>query len=65
MSMSEPTAIPEEWIKKYVDQLLEMAKRLESGPLHAALLLRAEHAMDLVEAYRSRSDTDISSIPDA
>jgi hypothetical protein len=44
--------IPQDWIKGYVDQLLEIAKKLETGPLKDATLLRAEHAMDLVKAYR-------------
>lgn len=46
-------AIPEQWIKKYVDQLLQMADKL--GPettIGKAMMLRASHAMDLVKAYR-------------
>lgn len=46
-------AIPEEWIKSYVDQLLDMAGRLgDDSPMRSAALLRAEHAMDLLTAWR-------------
>jgi hypothetical protein len=48
-------AIPEEWIKKYVDQLLELAGRLEPGAMRDAMLLRADHVMDLVHAWRKRA----------
>jgi len=44
-------AIPEEWIKKYIDGLLEGAQKLEPGNFRDAIVLRAEHAMDLVQAY--------------
>ena len=43
-----------EWIKKYVDQLLEGAQKLQAGPLRDALLLRADHVMDLVQAWKER-----------
>ena len=46
--------IPEEWIKEYVDQLLAAAAKLETGAMHQACLLRADHAMDLVKAFRVR-----------
>ena len=49
-------AIPEEWIKRYVDQWLEIARILERGPMYESALLRADHAMDLVKAWRSRHD---------
>lgn len=45
--------IPEKWIKNYVEQLLKMAEKL--GPessMGKAMMLRADHAMDLVKAYR-------------
>lgn len=45
-------AIPEEWIKAYVDQLLEAANRLSPGGFRDAIVSRADHAMDLVVAYR-------------
>ena len=44
--------IPEEWIKDYVDKLLFMAAKLDVGPFRDAILLRADHAMDLVKAWR-------------
>ena len=49
------TPIPQEWIRDYVDKLVHMANQL-SGSMRDATLLRADHAMDLVEAFReSRS----------
>lgn len=51
MANSEP--IPQEFIKQYVDTLLTMASRLEAnGTMYEATLLRADHAMDLVKAWR-------------
>ncbi len=44
--------IPESWIKAYVDQLLEIAGKFPEGPMKDAALLRADHVMDLVKAYR-------------
>lgn len=50
---SNMRTIPEQWIQQYVDQLLDLAKRLDEGSkMRAAVLLRAEHAMDLVQTYR-------------
>jgi len=54
--MKPQEAIPEVWIQKYVDQLLEIAGRLSEGPMRDAVLLRADHAMDLVKAYRETKD---------
>ena len=46
-------AIPEEWIKNYVDSLLKAAERFGSNsPMGTAALIRADHAMDLVKAFR-------------
>jgi hypothetical protein len=45
-------AIPEAFIKYQVDTLVEMAKAMPAGPLRDAILLRTDHYMDLVEAYR-------------
>jgi len=50
--MSEP-AIPEEWIKSYVDKLLHLAGVLAPGTMRDACLLRADHAMDMVKAWRA------------
>ena len=44
--------IPEEWISKYVTTLLDIAKKLQPGTFRDSVVLRAEHAMDLVEAWR-------------
>jgi hypothetical protein len=54
--------IPQEWIKQYVDDLLLFAERLkESNLLRDACLLRAEHAMDLVKAFRAHTGDDPAS----
>lgn len=45
--------IPQDWVRKYVDTMLAMAGKI--GPdtaMGQAALLRAEHAMDLVKAWR-------------
>jgi len=44
--------IPQEWIKRYVDQWLELAGRMKPGKMQDAALLRADHAMELVKAFR-------------
>lgn len=44
--------IPEEWIKNYVDSILSLGGELPPGTFRDAVLLRADHAMDLVRAYR-------------
>lgn len=47
--------IPEQWIKEYVDKILDIASQLPSNSAMCnALLLRAEHAMDLVKAFREK-----------
>ena len=49
-------AIPLDWIKHYIDQLLEFAKK--AGPnskMGAAAMVRADHAMDLVQAWKDKS----------
>ena len=57
--MSEPhmtrhEMIPDAWIKHYVDLLLNASGKLEPGLFRDAILLRAEHAIELVRAYRER-----------
>jgi hypothetical protein len=50
-------AIPEEWIKKYVDQLLLIAGKLShDSAMQQIILLRAHHAMDLVKAWRESKE---------
>jgi hypothetical protein len=46
-------SIPETWISAYVDQLLVIAGRLPDGGMRDAALLRADHVMDLVKAWRA------------
>lgn len=45
--------IPQEWIKKYIDELLEATKHFgPDTPMGQACMLRAEHIMDMVKAYK-------------
>jgi hypothetical protein len=45
--------IPQEWIKEYVDKLIEVAKAFDhKSDMHKAVLLRADYAMDLVKSFR-------------
>ena len=47
--------VQQEWIKLYVDKLLEVCGTFpETSPMREAILLRADHAMDLVKAWRER-----------
>lgn len=51
--MTQMKPIPQDWIKKHIDILLDCAKRFPEGsPMRAAVLLRAEHIMDMVKAFR-------------
>lgn len=44
--------IPIVWIQKYVDQVLESARKLDTGTFRDALLNRANVVMDLIQAWR-------------
>lgn len=49
--------IPQEWAKEYVDKLIDMAKQFaEHSPMHVACLLRADHVMDMVKAFRESEE---------
>lgn len=53
------TNIPIEWIKKYIDSLLEGAKAF--GPETAmgrACMERADHIMDMVKRWKDREKGD-------
>jgi hypothetical protein len=52
MSVIKP--IDPEWVKQYVDALLEAAAKLDPGRYRDALLHRAEVVMDLVKAWKER-----------
>jgi hypothetical protein len=53
-----PNHIPEEWISNYVKTLLDMAGKLSPGTFQDAVTLRAEHALDLVDAWHNREKND-------
>lgn len=45
--------VPQEWIKEYIDKLLGVAKQLpHTDKMHHAILLRVDHIIDLVKAWR-------------
>ena len=44
-------AIPIEWIKKYTELMIEYAGKFEE-PMRGATLLRVDHVMDLVKAWK-------------
>lgn len=51
---AERPVIPEDWIRDYVDQLLDFAGGCPEGGLKQAVMLRADHVMDLVKAWREK-----------
>jgi hypothetical protein len=52
MATKESNAM-EIFIRDYVDKLLRMAATLPEGaPMREAAMLRADHALDLVKAWR-------------
>lgn len=53
--MTDLSPIDQRWIQHYCDQLLAVAEQLPQGSMREALFSRIEHAMDLVEAWRTRN----------
>jgi hypothetical protein len=47
-------AIPDEWIKQYVDKWIALAERFPPGGMRDAAIARAGHVMDMVEVWRNR-----------
>ncbi len=59
--MNQLRAIPQEWVKEYVDKLIAIAKSLDNGSaMQSACLLRAEFVMDMVKAFRESQSNDTS-----
>jgi hypothetical protein len=57
--MTAMKPIPQEWIKEYVDSLLQAAAKFdEYSTMRAAALMRADHVMDLVKAWREHVDRE-------
>lgn len=49
--------IPQEWILRYVDSLLRVAKMLEPhSDMHASTIARANAVMDMVSAFEESSN---------
>jgi hypothetical protein len=50
--VAEP-AIALSWIKEYIDALIAGAARFPEGSkMHDAILIRADHAMDMVKSWK-------------
>lgn len=48
--------IPQEWIKNYVDQLIDAAQLFEEGTaMRDGALVRADAVLDMVKAFREDS----------
>ncbi|MGH2613258.1 MAG: hypothetical protein ACRDFB_09480 [Rhabdochlamydiaceae bacterium] len=45
-----------EWIENYVDTLLKVGEKMESGPFKDAVLLRATHALDMLDAWKNKDN---------
>ena len=51
--------IPQKWIMRYVDELIEAAKMFGPGsPMSNAAAMRADHIMDMVQAFRKRAEAE-------
>lgn len=46
--------IDPEWVKKYIDDLLAAAQKIAPGAFRDAIVSRAEHVLDMVEAWKNR-----------
>lgn len=55
MSHTATEPIPQDWIKKQIDGLTEIAKQMSPGPMQDAVLFRAHTYLDLVEAWRKNA----------
>lgn len=51
-----PRPIDPEWVKRYVDQLLEAAQKLPDGSFRDAILHRADAILDLVQAWKQKCE---------
>lgn len=48
--------IPQKWVQEYASKLLSLTEKLSVGdPMRVMATLRAEHAMDLLKAWRERN----------
>lgn len=46
-------SIPDQWIKEYVDKLIDLAKTYDhDNIMYQAILLRVHSVLDMVEAFR-------------
>ena len=46
-------SIPDEWVRRYIDSLLEAAKLYPpESVMHESILLRAATILDMVQAWR-------------
>ena len=52
--------IDPEWIKQYVDTFVKLAEKLGPGEMRNSCLVRADHALDLVEAWNIHYASDLN-----
>ena len=46
-----------EWLRHYIDVLVEYTQSLPEGKFRDAIALRAEHALDLAQAWNEHQTT--------
>jgi hypothetical protein len=55
MNERDRNPVDQQWVQHYCDEFLKIAARLDDGLLKNAVLLRVEHAMDLLDAWQKRN----------
>jgi hypothetical protein len=51
--MANKDPIPQEFIIRYVDQLIKLAESLPNGsPFRDAIILRADNVLDIIKAWQ-------------
>ena len=53
------TPIPQEWIRDYVDKLIEVARTFDNGPMRQAAADRANYIMDMVRQFQLEKKENI------
>lgn len=52
-------AITVEWINEYASKLMDLAEQItQDHDMRASLLLRAEHALDLIDAFKASKEKE-------
>lgn len=56
MAERDRSPIDQQWIQRYCDEFLKVAKTIPSGVFQDAVLRRVECCMDLLEAWQKRNE---------